>query len=90
MAVVGIGWGAVVSIPFAIMSEVVNQHKMGLMMGLFNLSVVLPQIVASLLGGFIGMQADKSIIFIISAVTLGISAILWGVLVKEQRVGAKV
>jgi len=86
MAVVGIGWGAVVSIPFAIMSEVVNQNKMGLMMGLFNLSVVLPQIVASLLGSFIGAQADKSMIFIISAVSLGISAILW-LLVKEQQVG---
>jgi len=85
MAVVGIGWSAVVSLPFAIMSEVVNQNKMGLMMGLFNLSVVLPQIVASQLGGFIGAQADKSMIFIISAITLGISAVLW-LLVKEERV----
>lgn len=84
MALVGIGWSAVVSLPFAIMSEVVNQKKMGLMMGLFNLSVVLPQIVASQLGGFIEVQADKSMIFIISAVTLGISALLW-LFVKEQK-----
>jgi maltose/moltooligosaccharide transporter len=84
IGLVGIGWAAVVSLPFAIMSEVVNQSKMGLMMGLFNLSVVLPQIVASNLGGFIGRQADKSIIFIISAVTLGISAVLW-LIVKEQK-----
>ena len=84
MAIVGIGWAAVVSLPFAIMSEVVNQNKMGLMMGLFNLSVVLPQIVASGLGGFIGSQSDKSTIFIISAITLGISALCW-LLVKEQK-----
>jgi len=83
MAVVGIGWSAVVSLPFAIMSEVVNQQKMGLMMGLFNLSVVLPQIVASNLGHFIEGYADKSVIFMISAGTLAVSAVLW-LLVKEQ------
>ena len=84
MGLLGIGWGAVVSLPFAIMSEVVDQSKMGLMMGLFNLSVVLPQIVASFLGGYIQSQPDKNIIFIISAVTLTISAVLW-LLVKEQK-----
>ncbi len=86
MAVVGVGWAAVVSLPFAIMSEVVDQSKMGLMMGLFNLSVVIPQLIASGLGGFIGRQADKSMIFVISAVMLGISAVLW-LIVKEQRKG---
>lgn len=84
MAVVGVGWAAVVSLPFAIMSETVNQSKMGLYMGLFNLSVVLPQLVASGLGGFINNQSDKSMIFIISAISLAISAILW-LLVKEQK-----
>ena len=48
MAVLGIGWGATVSLPFAIMSQKIDQAKMGLYMGLFNLSVVLPQLVASL------------------------------------------
>ena len=84
MAIVGVGWSAVVSLPFAIMSEVVNQEKMGLMMGLFNLSVVLPQMVASSLGGFIGNQADKNMIFIISGVMLALSAVAW-FLVKEQK-----
>jgi len=67
MAVVGIGWAAVVSLPFAIMSEVVNQKRMGLFMGLFNLSVVIPQLISSGLGGFIESQGDKSMIFWISA-----------------------
>lgn len=83
MAVVGVGWAAIVSLPFAIMSEVVDQRKMGLMMGLFNLSVVLPQIVASNLGGYIEDAADKSLIFWIGAGTLGVSAALW-LLVKEE------
>lgn len=84
MAVVGIGWAAVVSLPFAIMSESVDQAKMGLYMGLFNLSVVIPQLVASSLGKFIDGQADKNMIFIVSAITLGISAFLW-LFVKETR-----
>lgn len=85
MAVVGIGWASVVSLPFAIMSEVVNQKRMGLFMGLFNLSVVIPQLISSGLGGFIESQGDKSMIFWISAVCLGISAVLW-LLVREQEV----
>lgn len=84
MAVVGVGWAAIVSLPFAIMSEIVDQRKMGLFMGLFNLSVVLPQVVASNLGGFFEAQADKSMIFVVSGATLAISALLW-LFVKEEK-----
>ena len=84
MAIIGIGWGAVVSLPFAIMSEVVDQSRMGMMMGLFNLSVVIPQIVASNLGGFIGNQTDKNSIYLISAVMLGLSTIIW-FFIKENK-----
>lgn len=85
MGVIGIGWAAVVSLPFAIMSETVDQSRMGLYMGLFNLSVVLPQLIASTLGGFIGSQ-EKTMIYTISAVALAVSAVLW-LLVREQNVG---
>ena len=84
MAILGVGWAAVVSLPFAIMSETVNQQRMGLFMGLFNLSVVLPQLVASYLGGFIDQQPDKTVIYIISAVALGASALLW-LMVRESE-----
>lgn len=84
MAVCGIGWAAVVSLPFAIMSEKVNKAKMGFFMGIFNLSVVLPQLIVSLfLGKVIQNAVDKDIIFIISGVSLAISAVLW-LLVKES------
>ncbi len=88
MVLIGVGWGAVVSLPFAIMSEVVNQNKMGLFMGLFNLSVVIPQLIASGLGGFIQEAPNKNMIFIISTLTLAISGALW-LLVKEQHVPDK-
>ncbi len=85
MAICGIGWAAVVSLPFAIMSEKVDKSRMGFFMGIFNLSVVIPQLIASLvLGTVIQNVADKNIIFIISGVTLAISAVLW-ILIKEDK-----
>ncbi|MDX1666399.1 MAG: MFS transporter [Saprospiraceae bacterium] len=85
MAILGIGWAATVSLPFAIMSQKVDQNKMGLYMGLFNLSVVLPQLVASLgVGEAVGKAPDKTLIFIICAATLAISAILW-FFVRESK-----
>jgi len=89
MAIAGIGWAAIVSLPFAIMSEKVDKNRMGLFMGIFNLSVVLPQLFVSLvLGYFIEQALDKSLIFIISSSTLFISALLW-FLVKDSNLSIK-
>ncbi|MFH2003565.1 MAG: MFS transporter [Bacteroidota bacterium] len=85
MAVAGIGWAAIVSLPFAVMSELVDKTRMGLFMGLFNLSVVLPQLFVSLvLGSFIESAVDKNLIFIISGVSLAVSALLW-LIVKDNK-----
>ena len=85
MGIVGIGWAATVSLPFAIMSEKAAKDKMGFFMGIFNLSVVIPQLIVSLgIGIVISNAVDKNIIFIISSVSLSISALLW-LLVKENR-----
>jgi MFS family permease len=79
-----VGWAAVVSLPFAIMTEKVNKMKMGFFMGIFNLSVVIPQLAASfILGKFIQDAENKTIIYWISAIALAISAALW-ILVKEK------
>lgn len=85
MALLGVGWSATISLPFAIMSRKVEQSKMGLYMGLFNLSVVLPQLVASLgVGLIVGNAEDKNILFIICAVCLAISAVCW-LSIKEEK-----
>ena len=87
MAVTGVGWAAIVSLPFAIMSQKIDQAKMGLFMGLFNLSVVLPQLVASLgVGEAVDKAPDKSLLFIVCTVTLALSAAAW-LLVKEDEGG---
>jgi len=85
MGVAGIGWGSVVSLPFAIMSEKVEKGRMGFYMGVFNLSVVIPQLIVSLvLGYFISSAVDKNIIFFISGISMLISSILW-MFVKEKN-----
>ena len=85
MGVAGIGWAAIVSLPFAIMSEVVDKSRMGFYMGMFNLSIVIPQLLVSLAVGLIvENSANKNIVFLISGVTLAMSAIAW-MLVKESK-----
>ena len=78
IGLVGVGWASIVSLPFAIMSQKVQSTEMGLYMGLFNLSVVLPQLTVSLgVALLVSRAADKDIIFLISAVTVALSAIAW-------------
>lgn len=85
MLLVGVGWASVVSIPFAITTEKVSSEKTGLFMGIFNLSVVIPQIlVAAFLGKIIGEAPDKNIIFVICTASLALSTLLW-LLVKEKK-----
>jgi MFS family permease len=85
MCVLTLGWAAVVSLPFAIMSEKVDKSRMGFFMGIFNLSVVLPQLVASFaMGKVISHAADKGMVFIISGISLAISAFLW-LFVSEKK-----
>ena len=80
MAIAGIGWAAIVS-----MSEKVNKQRMGLFMGIFNMSIVIPQLIVSLLiAQFISDAEDKSLIFKISAVSLFLSFLMWR-WVKEKK-----
>jgi len=49
-ACIGIAWGSILSMPYAMLSGSIKANKMGLFMGLFNMFIVIPQIVASLGG----------------------------------------
>ncbi len=86
MAVMGVGWAAIVSLPFSIMSQRVDPSHIGLYMGVFNLSIVLPQLVVSLgVGTFVSAVADKGTIFLIGAVSLGLAAIAWRSVGAQDR-----
>jgi maltose/moltooligosaccharide transporter len=49
---IGLSWGSILSMPYAMLSSSVDENRMGMMMGLFNMFIVIPQIIAAL-GGVI-------------------------------------
>lgn len=87
MAFAGIGWANIVSLPFASMSETVNKARMGFYMGMFNLSIVLPQLlVSAVIGIMIQNALNKELVFFISGISVLISSILW-FFVKDFKKG---
>ena len=76
---IGIAWGSILSMPYAMLSSAVDENRMGTTMGIFNIFIVIPQIIAAigginLLSSWIG---DKTIYTMVLA---GISLILAGLL----------
>ncbi|HJT67613.1 MAG TPA: MFS transporter [Pyrinomonadaceae bacterium] len=49
MAGVGIAWASILSMPYVMLSTAVPPQRMGVYMGVFNLFIVIPQIVMSLI-----------------------------------------
>ncbi|WP_372792989.1 MFS transporter [Lutibacter sp.] len=74
---IGFAWGSILSMPYAMLSSAVDPKKMGVIMGIFNMFIVIPQIIASVGGinfisGLLGNEA-------INAMTVaGISLIIAG------------
>jgi maltose/moltooligosaccharide transporter len=77
-ALVGIAWASILSMPYAMLSSSVNPKQMGVYMGIFNMFIVIPQIVAAL-GGINFMYKllfGEAVIF--TMVLAGTSLILAG------------
>lgn len=53
MALVGIAWASILSMPYAILAGAIPAGKMGIYMGIFNFFIVIPQIINGLIGGSI-------------------------------------
>ncbi|PCH53453.1 MAG: MFS transporter [Flavobacteriaceae bacterium] len=74
---IGFAWGSILSMPYAMLSSAVDPKKMGVIMGIFNMFIVIPQIIASVGGiNYIsGLLGDEAI----NAMTVaGISLIIAG------------
>lgn len=84
MFLVGIGWSAVISIVFAIMSERVNPAKMGLYMGVFNLAVVLPQMMSNGVANVIKQTENYQLLYIICGLLVAVSVLFW-MFVREPQ-----
>jgi maltose/moltooligosaccharide transporter len=53
MTGVGIAWASILAMPYTILAGSIPQNKMGIYMGVFNFSIVLPEITASLGFGWV-------------------------------------
>jgi maltose/moltooligosaccharide transporter len=53
MVGVGFAWASVLSLPYALLSDALPAKKMGLYMGIFNFFIVIPQLVAASVLGFL-------------------------------------
>lgn len=59
MTCIGIAWSSILSMPYAMLTPALPADKLGVMMGIFNLFIVIPQVIASsLLGNVIGFFFD--------------------------------
>ncbi|PZO62428.1 MAG: MFS transporter [Pseudoxanthomonas suwonensis] len=86
-ALVGVAWASILSMPYALLSSHVPPEKMGIFMGIFNMFIVIPQIVAAtLLGPMLRGLFDNGPIMslMISGVSLLLAAVAvaW---VREDR-----
>jgi Major Facilitator Superfamily. len=53
MVAIGIAWASLLTMPYAILSSAVSHRKMGVYMGMFNLFLVIPQIIAAAVLGLL-------------------------------------
>jgi maltose/moltooligosaccharide transporter len=68
MAGVGIAWASILSMPYVMLSTAVPAARMGVYMGVFNLFIVIPQIVMSLIvpsifNNVLGGDARNAVVF---------------------------
>jgi len=49
---IGLAWASILAMPYAILTGSLPQHKMGVYMGIFNFFIVIPQILAATILGF--------------------------------------
>jgi len=50
---IGIAWGSILAMPYAMLANSLPAKQMGMFMGLFNMSITIPQIVNGIFGGLI-------------------------------------
>jgi len=77
---VGLAWASILAMPYAILTGSIPQHKMGVYMGIFNFFIVIPQILAATILGFMVKSLfDGNSMY--ALLTGGISLVLAAILI---------
>ena len=92
---IGCAWAAMLAMPFALLTNSLSGKAMGTYLGLFNCTICLPQIVASLVGGIIlgvvggevvdGIQTGQVAMLVVAGVSLLLGAVaVFGISTKRE------
>ena len=87
MTGVGIAWASILSMPYAMLSGVLPENKVGVYMGIFNFFIVLPEIIASLGFGWVMknvLHNDRLAAVQIGGCLMIIAAVICYFLVKDK------
>jgi maltose/moltooligosaccharide transporter len=84
---IGIAWASILAMPYAMLANSIPANRMGMYMGLFNMSITIPQIVSGITTGLIlkFWFNDNPILCIVMA---GVSFLIAGglaLLIKDDR-----
>jgi maltose/moltooligosaccharide transporter len=92
MTGVGIAWASILSMPYAMLAPALPKEKIGVMMGMFNLFIVLPQIVASSLLGFLlkhFLHSEPMNALVLGGASMGLAALLTLLVVNVRQTGGE-
>lgn len=81
---IGLAWASILAMPYAILTGSLPQHKMGVYMGIFNFFIVIPQITAAAILGFL-VQSVFGGEAIFALILGGISMIVAALLVLQVK-----
>jgi maltose/moltooligosaccharide transporter len=85
---IGIAWGSILAMPYAMLASSIPPRRMGVYMGLFNMSITIPQIVSGIFSGLILKYffADNPILCIVMAGVSMLLGALSALYIKEKTV----
>ncbi|HDS07673.1 MAG TPA: MFS transporter, partial [Bacteroides sp.] len=76
---VGLAWASILAMPYAILTGSLPRHKMGVYMGIFNFFIVIPQILAATILGFLVktvFSGDSIYALLAGGISLLVAAVL--------------
>jgi len=85
---IGIAWGSILAMPYAMLASSIPPKRMGVYMGLFNMSITIPQIISGVFSGLILKYffADNPILCIVMAGASMFLGAIAALFIKEKQV----
>lgn len=88
---IGIAWGSILAMPYAMLASSIPPKRMGIFMGLFNMSITIPQIISGIFTGLIlkyFFNDNPLLCIVMAGVSMFLGAIA-ALMIKEKHTVAK-